>query len=602
MAAGKGDLRATFAVDLAVDSSTVAPATKSLHELQEQLVADKAALSGMQGALRSLKGSGAVTAATLTSLKNQIAAQKASIGQNTAQLLKASVAYTTIGKPIKALEPKIKETSKSLLSAGAIAGIAASATTKLIDTVVGLAKAVPEATLGFLQFGLAAADARRSELLSLEAMTKMRTGMMLFGFGAGLAAGKAEDLQSAIDSVSSHVAISREAVGGYERQLYMAGLRGANLQSALEAVSITAATQGEAAASATAGWAGYLAYTGQSVKGLADTVKSRLGGIAQKQMLSLNVQILKMRENMNALFKGVHVEGFLKGLQQILSVFDQGTVTGKVLRQVIENVFGPLGDNAEKAGFTVKRALQGMIIGALYVELGFYKLRNTLYRTFGPEVFRSWDLASDALRLGTYGAIAFAGALTIAAAQAALLGYAILKLPAAILYTWDSIKKSFSDLENLGGHIITGLLNGIVDGTGAVVNAMGDLAKKMYAKFADFFKMHSPSVKMRIGGRFLGQGLALGARDEQPRVQAAMTRMMAPPIDLGGIGNVGARMGAAVAAGIGASGGGAQAQGHTLQFGDIIVQGGGKEAAIDFRRQLVYELEGVGIRLGGPST
>jgi hypothetical protein len=291
----------------------------------------------------------------------------------------------------------------------------------------------------------------------------------------------------------------------------------------------------------------------------------------------------------------------------VLSVFDQSTITGQTLRRVIENIFGPLGSQAEGAGVIVKRVLQGMIIGALYVELAFFKVRNALYRAFGQEAFQNLGLAQRALQLSAGFATVFAGQLILAAAAATALGLAILKLPEIVTSVWNTIKTAFGDSfraahAKAGANIIEGLVEGLLGGAGALYSAIKNVASKALAVFKDTFGIHSPSRIMRIQGRFLPMGAALGVKDEGPRFQRAVAQMGGPGVDLSGIGNMSASIGAAVGARLGpgqqASSGGAP----VLHFGDIIVQGGGREGAADFRRQLARELEGVNIRLGGAAV
>src|SRR5262249_20051028 len=66
-----------------------------------------------------------------------------------------------------------------------------------------------------------------------------------------------------------------------------------------------------------------------------------------------------------ALFKDIDIEPFLKALQDVLSVFDQSTESGKALHDLFTMIFTDLFGRAAQGGPLVKSLLKEMIIGWL---------------------------------------------------------------------------------------------------------------------------------------------------------------------------------------------------------------------------------------------
>src|SRR5690606_9570039 len=150
-----------------------------------------------------------------------------------------------------------------------------------------------------------------------------------------------------ISRVSGRVAIGSAEVAGYARQLYEAGLRGAQLEAALEATAISAATLGTSAASSFIEQAKAVRNVNGAVEKLAGDVKSKLGGVAEKQMLSLDVQARKLRESIGGIFASAAIEPFLRAVRTITSMFEESSATGAALRAVVSAIFDPFFKSTE---------------------------------------------------------------------------------------------------------------------------------------------------------------------------------------------------------------------------------------------------------------
>ena len=552
------DETATFAVELQTQqlSDAAKSGENALAELQERINADIGALREMQKAMRNLKGGTSVNVAAFRELRDKITAQKASIAAAQAQYVELGGAFKKVdAKPtiqgLKGLVDAARgspgplstmvgrlSSLKSIFSGGALTLGIIGVTAALVALVV----ASVAATASLLRYGLAQADAARSERLRLEGLTKLKYSWGAMVFGQRLAADSASFLQEQIDRVSAKVAIGREKVAGYADSLYRAGLRGGNLQEALEGLSIVAATQGDAEAAAFRGWAMSAALTGKSIKSLTDDVRARLGGIAQRQMLSLTVQSAKLKESFAQLFSGLRIEGFLSALHSVTELFSQSTASGRALKVILETLLDPLIGAAEGGATVFKRFFQGLVLGALELSIAFARLRLWLRDTFGQvEIFKNIDVLNVALGAGMAVAFGLAVALGASALALAALVAPLVAVGAAfagLFYAGLKLGQWLAsvDWSGLGRALVDGLVNGLKSGVSAVVDAVKGLANAATSAFKQALGIASPStVTFGIGGN-TGEGLRLGIDKETPRVQAAARRMVefpkieAPPI------------------------------------------------------------------------
>ncbi|MBB5469158.1 hypothetical protein HDG32_005305 [Paraburkholderia sp. CI2] len=77
----------------------------------------------------------------------------------------------------------------------------------------------------------------------------------------------------------------------------------------------------------------------------------------------------------------------------------------------------------------------------------------------------------------------------------------------------------------MGRNLISGLVEGITAGLGAVKDAITTVANSTVAWFKEKLGIHSPSRVFGMLGGFIGQGAALGIEGERPRVAGAVARL-----------------------------------------------------------------------------
>lgn len=564
------DLTATFALEL--DGTQAAHGAKSaadaLQTMRDQLAGGIDELRGMNAALRNLKGSAGTSGDAIQQLKARIAAQKATIAENQQAIIKLGGGFKQVKAPAQgatgALGGFLARARDARGPLGSLTGAIGELSTLtrgavIAAGIIGITAALVAlgaaavATAGSLAlYALRQADARRSELLQLEGLTKIRS--YLFGLGGGYAraADSAEFLQGTIDKISGGVAIGRERVAQYASQLYKMGLRAGNLQDALEGVAITAATQGEGQASIFASWAAGAAMTGQSVKALANDVKARLGGIAKAQLLSLDVQARKLHENISMLFSGLKIDKILGSVATLTELFSQSTASGRALKSIVSAVGNSMAGMFDGPALLAKRFFQGMIIGALHLTIGFLKVRNALRDAFGNSTFlRGMTLQKIAVGAGMVAAFGLAAALgavalalgAIAVGVTVLLAFkaATLAAGAALFLLTSPIGLAISAVAALGyaaykifsadnwaqaaKNLVLGLVNGIKNGVGAFVGAIKDLAAKGMTAFKNAFGIHSPSSVMDRYATQIVAGNVRGVRRETPRATFAMQHL-----------------------------------------------------------------------------
>lgn len=185
-----------------------------------------------------------------------------------------------------------------------------------VAAVVMVGVAVVRAAVHLTQFALAAADAARSQRIAFSEMTGSAAG------GAALA--------GAIDRISRSVPQTRAELGKMAEGLAKSGLKGRELEQALEKAALKAA-----------------------------------GPFANEKMLSFSTQVDKLHENLSILFEGIDLSGFLAALQDMLSFFSQSTASGRALKWMITEIFGGLASVAAAVLPVVKSAFQSLVIAIL---------------------------------------------------------------------------------------------------------------------------------------------------------------------------------------------------------------------------------------------
>ena len=559
---------ATFSVQLVDETSgPAADAASALVELKAKIEGDVGALRAMQSAMRNLKGGTVQNVEVFRRLRDQITAQKAAIADAQSKYVslggsfaktataassaagggfeKLIVASRRLPGPLGTIGARLDDVTKLVAGGGAIAAgfvaIAAASALLAVGVLAGVA--------ALLRYGIVSSDARRSELLRIQAL--------------GGTATAATDAQRAIEAVSSTTAMPRAQVEQLAAGLYRAGHRGAELEQSLRRLTIR-----------------------------------KLGGaeVAARRLLSLDVQADKLKENLSAIFGGLKLDKFLGGLSQVTALLSQSTSTGRALKAIVEAIFGPMIDDVGDLAPIVKRFFQGIVIGALHATIVVLKVRNALRDMLPRGLLGSVDMLQVALwagvvTLGVLVAVVGVAALAFAALAASVLltvvGLTLLALPlllvaaaaiavgVALHAAVDWFKQT--DFGALGRSLIDGLVKGLLLGRSVVVDAVRGIARDAQTALTDALGIHSPSRVFAELGAQIPRGLALGIESGAGMTQAAADEM-AP----------GAR--------------GSLASTTLVSIGDVHVHVGpgadARQIAVDLRAELASVFEGVGLEMG----
>lgn len=626
---------ASFTLGVKAQMSEVDVAAASLKNFREQMKDDTAALKQYESQLRALKGANIKTGGAVDALKASIAEKKKAIGTTQLAMIKLEESskklpggFKAVTDSMKKIEPsaikQLTEAAKQMPGPiGAAAGkleflrkVVSTGAFKLAAMAAGITLLVAvtiKAIKSLANYTVEQANARRSELLRLEGIGKIRT---MFSMMAGVHDQSGKQMQGSIDKLTSRYAVSRDQLVQYGTQLHNLNLRGKQWESALEGMAIKASTQGDAQAQLFAGWASYYNYAGRSVDTLTDKVKTRLGGIAKAQMKDATVQAGKLQESFAMLTSGVDIEPLLTAKKEFNDIFSQNTASGEYLKGLFGRMMQPLIDGLTAAWHFMKIVFQDAIILALELDNAYLRLKISLKKAFAmgdakqalqglkdPLAHMLIIFAALGSALIIQGIIALGGALLglaaaalplaasmlVAAAPFLLVGAAIAGLILLVTNLYDLWNEI--DWSGLGKSVIDGLLHGLDTAADAVGKVVDGIASDIMSAFKGALGISSPSKVFAGYGKEIPRGVALGIKQAAPEAKEAAAKM-APKAP--------APMEAKPAA---AGGGGARGNTTTVNLGGITVNAASGDTAqslaADLQREIERIFEGLAVQLGG---
>lgn len=457
-------------------------------------------------------------------------------------------------------------------------GIAAAAIGVLTAATVGLIAAGAK-------FALTQSDEKRSLILSLESITG--------------SAESARGLEETMQAVSKIVPTSREQIDKFGRSLALAGISGDTFEQTLRSLATVQSAAGDEAADkikniiekTTAIGQFKIDNIGKALKGTgitADTltkalatklgvgtekaaemlkagtvkvsdgiaalngaISGKLGDVASSQLLSLGTQFQKFKENVGDLFEDVEIEPFLKGLHDVLSIFDSTTQTGATMKKVITEVFNSIFTVASKVFPYVKVFLLGMLLALIRVHLFLKQIAPTLKEAFSYIPDLNWlGLAGTLGKSLLYVLLALAGAFAVVIglvllaaspfiALVAAIGLLVYAVVAGVSWIIDAISELGPAAVEAAGNFISGLVDGITNGVGFVVDAIKGLAGSALTAFKSVFGIASPSKVMAQMGGDMTAGLSMGLDSGADKAQASLAGVVSPAQAAGGGGSSG---------------------------------------------------------------
>jgi hypothetical protein len=590
--------QAKFAVVLEDKTSgAAASAAEALEKLRGSIKRDTQELAAMQSAMKRMQSGTSVNVEAFRELQGRIEAQKNKIAEAESKFVTLGGRFGTTAKGAKAAADKTKSLGETMGKlpgplgrvGGGLSGLVGQfgsvkmGALAVVAAIVAVGVAALAAGAKLAAFGLESGNARRSQELHFEAISRMRRGLM------GMRASSGE-VMGAIDQVAGSTATSREQVARFAEILQRGGVRGANLTTALRAAATKAAALGDDAGAAFAQMAVGASRSGASIDRLADDVQARFGGVAARKLLDLGVLTTKLKENWDALFDGLNLEPLLGMFREVVGFFSQSTATGRALKAIITALFQPLIDSAGEGTPIVKRFFQGIVIAALQVTIVLLRVRNFFRNAFDGTVVSRISmmkvaLYAGALAFGAFAVAALAGIAIIVSAIAVLtapfvfIGVAIYATVRAMRALWNAGRDVAAGFVNIGGQLVTGLINGIRNGIGRAKEAVRELGRGAISTLREVLDIHSPSRVFAQLGRQIPAGVSVGVDSGAEGANASVANMVDVPGSLGGGGARGA---------------------VSISIGDVHVNGGNSaEIAENLRDELARVLEGLALTMGG---
>lgn len=582
------DKVATFAVNLEGNAVEVSEAqAAALEKLQAEIKQNQDAIRGMGAALRNLRGSSDEVAEAKVQLRAKIDAARGAISQATLAVTKQGLSLRGLsndtkkvrdgtkamadgfkagGGPLGELTGKL-EALKGVASGGAggLALVALGATV-LVVGVVALTTAIIEAGVRLGKFVIEGANALRSMDLMREA--------------ASGSAENAKALGTQVDFLSRKVATSKEKINEIGVALVKSlsgGLSKANGQAIVDtfaAVTEASAAMGDEAGAAirqviedgkrlgrisispdqlrAAGLqlnevAAALAknlhvrfedarialFQGRvklsdGAKALRDAVEARFGDINTRKLLDVDVQLAKFKEHLTGLTKGVVLEPLLKGLDTLLSKFDETTVTGQGIAAIFTKIGTAISNFAVGHLDQMVKAVETLVLWGLRA-VDFFSEWIPKVVSLGEAIANSsvamFVIKSALVGIGIIVGILAASFLPLIVAVTAL-GVAVTGIGAVFFGAYKLIHDI--DWKGLGKWIVGALVEGLEFLGSTAVAAVVGLGTKIKNAFKSALHIGSPSrdfYDYAVGG--IGAGLITGLEASGPKVQRA-TDEMAP--------------------------------------------------------------------------
>lgn len=310
---------------------------------------------------------------------------------------------------------------------------------------------------------------------------------------------------------------------------------------------------------------------------------------------SLTSEWAILKESIADLFDGVDAAPFLASFKDLLGVFGKGTGSANALKAGITAALNGIFSVAAKVLPYIKLGIEKFLIAALKV-----------YIWLKPH-FTQIGAVLKYVGMGILGIVAVAGALVaivvgvaavVTALTIALVGLAV-ALVGAVAHAIGTAIAWLAGMGqaayNAAGDFIMGLVNGIKNGAGIVIDAVKGLGKSVLGGLKGVLGIASPSKEFAKLGQFAGAGFASGLDAFTPRVAVSAEGM-------GAAASGGAA--AAVSApptgrqGKGEGKGGGKSLSVTFAPGSIVIDGAGKSAAEITETMLATVLERVALTQG----
>lgn len=409
------------------------------------------------------------------------AAEKAAAGTGKAGELAAGLA--SLGGPLGVAGQKVFGFAAGFEKLGKSIGSVAPYLALAVG-IVAIATAAIAATFAVTNFGVSLADANRTQTLLSAGIARSTAG--------------GEELEATIAKLGNVVPQSSDELRSMAAGLANAGLRGKDLTAELERSAIAAA-------------------------------QLKWGPDFQKQLLAIDVQTRRLKENIATTFGGLGIEKLLGGMQTLVNLFDASTESGHAMQVMFGLLFQPIVDGAASAAVKVERLF---ILAEILALEAYIALKP--YRTEIEAVGKAF-LVGAAVIVASFAAalLIVVGAVAAVVGGIGLLVVSINQLidlvPEAIDLLGVQLRREFENIGKIGGEIIDGMINGINDGALRLKDSLVSAVTGGVDAVKHFLHIGSPSKLMFDMGVNTTEGFSGGVESGSDDTQAALESMVAPP-------------------------------------------------------------------------
>jgi hypothetical protein len=283
----------------------------------------------------------------------------------------------------------------------------------------------------------------------------------------------------------------------------------------------------------------------QGMQAIEEATKTKFGGVVEKQLLGLDNQFGRFREDVGSLFAGVNIEPFLKGLKLVTGILSDTTAGGRATRLGITQALDDLAARAAKVFPYVESFLYGFGTGALNVYTESIK---PLLDSFSTDIetggiegsFTAGEKAAKAFATTLAGVLETLNAI-IDAGKSVSRAIDIVTSPIetakkdvkakedkAFDIKFSGVAASAQEATDAGVRLTAGITRGIHLGTPEAVRAVEALADAQLSAFKARNEIRSPSRKYERESEYIPEGAARGVRKGTPEVQEAIADMTGP--------------------------------------------------------------------------
>lgn len=581
-------------------ASTAKQTGDAMEDMRARIAASQAAIKDMASAMRLLKGPGAEIQKQRDELTAKLKAERQALGLSQSALIKQGTTYDKLTEQLKKNKDQQKELSenraKAMSSALTAAGGPVGALTTKFQSLKGaLGEVGAGGAMSLVTLGVAGAVAAVAALVAV--LGTAAVAFAKFALSSGNAERNAtlfrqaamggnaqwgENFDQQVGLLTKTLPLARQQLDTMGASLMRSRVGGQAWVDAMGAVGGATAALGEQAGSELQEFitrserfnrfrldplemrksavsfqevakslstrmgisleeARRKLYRGgvtmaQGAAALKDAVNTKFGAINMKKAMSLDVIATRFSESISRLTKGINFEPILKGLSDIVSMFDDTTSTGQALKGMVTSIGNAMGSTFTSSVPTLQDLILDTIITMQRMVIWGLQIRNSIREAFGDQnsaTVQTMKSAFEGLKTG---------AVTMAVALGVLVGLfaAFIALQFALVAGVGAVLKKMSEFSlsvgmwfketnfrELGSNIIDGIINGIKEGYERAKGAVLGLANTVKNAFAskEGIDSHSPSKWFEARGENVGDGVVGGVGKSKNKVREAVIGM-----------------------------------------------------------------------------